>query len=140
MNALKLCTLLSLLPPIAISRAVDPLDTWTWRNPLPAGESLNSIAYGGGQFLGVSNPGTIVTSPDVMNWGARQSGTQRALNGIAFGNGQFVAVGAQTILASSDAVTWVQRTSETKSNDWLNAVTFANGQFVAVGSGYNTVK
>src|SRR5438876_10777314 len=32
-----------------------PLDTWTWRNPLPTGNDLNGITYGNGQFVAVGS-------------------------------------------------------------------------------------
>jgi hypothetical protein len=35
------------------------LDVWNWRNPLPQGNSLNSVAYGNGQFLAVGNGATL---------------------------------------------------------------------------------
>src|SRR5439155_24794641 len=45
----------------------DPLDTWTWRNPLPTGNYLNGITYGNDQFVVVGDLGTIVTSADGTN-------------------------------------------------------------------------
>ena len=106
MNALEFSTLIFLLICAQIGRATDPLDTWTWRNPLPTGNTLNGIAYGNGQFVAVGVAGTIVTSADGVNWLLRQSGTQIVLNAIAYGNGHFVAVGDHgTILQSGSIIT-----------------------------------
>src|SRR3989442_10445515 len=52
---------LALLIFTEIGRA-DPLDAWTWRNPLPTGNYLNGITYGDDQFVALGDLGTIVTS------------------------------------------------------------------------------
>src|SRR2546426_11988414 len=61
MNALKFSTLLALLIVSKVGRA-DPLDTWTWRNPIPPPISLSGVAYGSGQFVAVGESGIILTS------------------------------------------------------------------------------
>jgi hypothetical protein len=127
MNTLKFSTPLIVL---AFAKIVlpDPLDTWTWRNPLPTGNTLYAITYGNGQFLAVGQLGTIATSTDGVNWMLHQSGVKSDLRGIAYGDDLFVAVG-DSIVTSSDGVTWVQ----SKTSAGGNAVTFGDGQFVAVG-------
>src|SRR5262245_26611571 len=92
MNTIRFLTLTSLLMGIEIGRA-DPLDTWTWRNPLPTGEFLFGITYGGGRFVAVGASGAILTSVDGQtSWVQRESGTANQLLGITYGNGLFVAV------------------------------------------------
>src|SRR5881397_3630927 len=114
MNVLKLSTVLALLIFTEVGRA-DPLDTWTWRKPLPTGNSLYGIAYGNRQFVTVGDSGTIMTSvDDGVTWVQRESGTTNFLRGIAYGAGQFAAygyrypatnpVGDTTILTSADGV------------------------------------
>jgi len=151
MNALKFSAALALLIFTEIGRT-DPLDTWTWRNPLPTGNDLNGITYGNGQFVAVGSRNAtglydiaIVTSADGVNWVQRQlalSSENRWLNAIAYGNGQFVAVGdwvvsgvvvESPIVTSADGVNWTQRQSGT--SEWLWDVAYGNGQFVAVGDG-----
>ena len=111
-----------------IGRA-DPLDTWTWRNPLPTGNNLNGITYGNGQFVAVGNLGTILTSTDGTNWIQQQSGTAIGLWGIAYGNGQFVAEGGPgIILTSADGVKWAKHQPGP-----VGPIAYGNGQFVAVG-------
>jgi hypothetical protein len=61
MDALKLSTVLALLILTEAGQA-DPLDTWTWRNPLPTGNTPNDIAYGNGQFVAVKENGKISES------------------------------------------------------------------------------
>jgi len=50
MNALKFSAVLALLIITEIGWA-EPLDSWTWRNPLPTGNNLNGIAYGNGHHF-----------------------------------------------------------------------------------------
>ena len=125
---------LALLIFTTVGRA-DPLDTWTWRNPLPTGNYLNGITYGNDQFVAVGDLGTIVTSTDGSDWVLRESGTTDRLSDIGYGNGQFVAVGdSGTIVTSTDGVNWVQRQSGTSYP--LYGIAYGNGQFVAVASAY----
>src|SRR6516165_8548343 len=49
------------------------LDTWTVRNPLPTANALFAITYGNDQFVAVGDLGTIITSPDGVNWTVGQS-------------------------------------------------------------------
>ena len=79
LTALKIGSVPALLLFTEIVRA-DPLDTWTWRNPLPTGDDLNGIAYGNGQFVAVGGGNamglyeiTILTSSNGVSWVQRQS-------------------------------------------------------------------
>jgi hypothetical protein len=82
--------------------------------------------------VAVGDFGTILTSPDGVNWTQRASGTGDWLWGVTYGNGLFVAVGGGgTILTSPDGVNWTRRASGT--SNWLRGVTYGNGTFVAVG-------
>ena len=68
------------------------------------------------------------------NWHQRTSGTTSGLYGVAYGNGTFVAVGWETILSSSDGVTWTDRyTGSGLVGLMFNAIAYGNGTFVAVG-------
>src|SRR5689334_5296810 len=91
MKNCQILTTLVFVCSLYIGRAADPLDTWTWRNPVPP-PTLSKFAFGGGQFVGVGRYGTVATSVDGMNWVGRSSGTHRDLTGIVFGNGLFAAV------------------------------------------------
>jgi hypothetical protein len=49
--------------------------------------------------------GTVLTSPDGVNWTGRSSGSTERLLGVAYGNSQFVAVGTNgTILLSEEPI------------------------------------
>jgi hypothetical protein len=138
MNALKLSTLLILLSLIQTGLG-GPLDTWGWRPPLPTGNALWSIAYGDGQFVAVGDLGTIVTSPDGLNWTLRPSGTTNALLAVAYGNHRFVALGLDfseiaISVVSTNGVDWVPHELSV-SNSAVVSLAFGDGQFVAVGAG-----
>jgi hypothetical protein len=144
MMRLNLSILLALLD-FAQAGQAGPLDTWAWRNPLPTGNNLSSVAYGNGLFAAVGDSGTIVTSADGLNWTLRQWGGDFNLCGIIFGNGRFVVVGELapsrrlgpgpgTILTSTNGVSWFQQSPGTNGT-YPSSITFGNGRFVAVGPG-----
>src|SRR5271165_2486633 len=92
MKNLSLVILRLILIVPVVGRA-NPSDMWTWRNPLPTGNSLHAVVYGNGQFVAGGDNGTILTSPDAVNWIPRQSSTAMDLTAIAFADGLFVVVG-----------------------------------------------
>jgi hypothetical protein len=51
------------------------------------------VTYGNGTFVAVGTGGTILTSPDGVNWTERTSGTRNQLNGVTYGNGTFARTG-----------------------------------------------
>ena len=116
----------------------DPLDTWVWRNPLPTGNTLHTVAYGNGSFVAVGDAGAVLVSTDATNWTLRSVPTGNSLAAITYGNGKFVAVGnaalyssSATIIVSTDATNWISPFPA--ANNALYAVAFGNGTFVAVG-------
>ena len=83
-------------------------------------------------YIALGLRGTILTSPNGINWTARASGTLELLYGITYGAGKFVAGGGNgVILTSPDGVTWTLRTSGTVNH--LYGMVYAAGQFVATG-------
>lgn len=117
-------------------------DADAWCDLFPAGNRLQSIAFGQGRFVAVGFSGTVVTSEDGINWTRQATPSQDDFYSVAFGNGQFVAVGpacgtascSGTIMTSPDGFQWVVRPHGSKI--WgLNAIAFGKGQFVAVCGG-----
>ncbi len=95
-------------------------------------DDLNAVAYGNNLLVAVGEDGTVLTSPDAVNWTRRNTGTLNRLTGIVWSGNQFVAVGHNgTILTSPDGVIWAVRNAGTTS--YLDGVTWGGGQFVAVG-------
>lgn len=125
----------------------DPLDTWTWRNPVTGPDSLQGVIYGSTQFVAVGSEGRILTSPDGVDWTSRDSGfPNSALYDIIYGNGQFAAVGSNwdtnyyggshgVILTSPDGVAWTSRPVEATNVFGLSCIAFGNDMFVAGGVG-----
>jgi hypothetical protein len=115
--------------------ASDPLDTWTWKNPLPAGVPMYSVAYGDGKSVVVGSGGTAVVSDDGTNWFARQVSVigEERLSSVTYGNGRFVAIGTQSIVTSTDTTNWIVMASPTSA--LLTSVRFVGGLFVAAGDG-----
>src|SRR5437867_8381045 len=99
MNALKFSAALALLIFTEFGRA-DPLDTWTWRNPLPTGNNLSAVTYGNGRFVAVGN-GTTLTSADGIEWVQHRPGIKDWGSGIVYGNGKFVVAGSYAISTSA---------------------------------------
>lgn len=102
---------------------------------------LTGITYGAGTFVAVGYDGTVLTSPDGINWIARNSGTTDTLGCVAFGNGTFVAVSHYTALTSPDGINWTARDLGfgDPSPCWgfcgpvFNSIVYGNGIFVTVG-------
>ncbi|MBJ6724753.1 chitobiase/beta-hexosaminidase C-terminal domain-containing protein [Geomesophilobacter sediminis] len=117
----------------------DPLAQWIWKNPLPQGNSLNSVAYGVNQFVAVGATGTIVTSSDGSTWLTHKpTGNTNDLSAVIYGKKLFVAVGASgTILTSPDGIIWTdvsaKITWKTTARPDLTSVAFGNNTFYAVG-------
>ena len=122
---------------LAFAKA-DPLDEWTWRSPLPQGNTLRAVTYANNLFVAVGEAGTVVTSPDGATWTLRPTPTTQPLNGVASGNGVFVAVGglghpfSSVVLTSSDGQAWTPRSAPAAGP--LTGIAFGQGMFaVSVG-------
>ena len=114
------------------------LDVWPPNNLL--GITRNDV-----QYIAVGMGGTVMTSPDLSNWTARNSGVIHTLRSVASSGSRFVAVGDSAIgepivISSTDGETWsVQYRGGTCGADscvtpsMLSSVIWTGTQFVAVG-------
>ncbi len=115
-----------------------PASAWT---PRVSGttRALAAVTFAGGRFVAVGLAGTILVSPDGVNWTGEPSGTSASLDGVAFG-GKFVAVGFNSsalvseVLVSPDGRAWTEVVSPLFARVFLEAVTYGGGKFVAVGT------
>jgi hypothetical protein len=119
--------------------AADPLDEWQ-NNPLPAGYSLKTIAYGNGTFVAIGSYGLVLTSNDGTVWTRQLSVPPYELYDIVYGNGLFVAPdGYGNIWTTADGITWTKRETPPLPNPEygyppsVERVDFAAGQFKIVG-------
>ena len=118
--------------------------TWTARNANLGAVNINSVAYGNGIFVAVSNTNGITTSTDGITWTQRTSNVSGNLYSVRYLNGNFIAVGtganggAGGITTSTDGITWTKRTTPGTGNSTdLRDVTYGNGYYYAVGM-FNT--
>lgn len=103
----------------------------TWGPNLVPSNKLYGVTFGNGLFVAVGEQGSILTSPNGIDWTPLQdSGTSNNLWGVAYGNGRFVAVGEDIILTSTNGTSWDQIYP---SGYFLYGVTYGGGKFVAVG-------
>ena len=123
-------------------KVVTSQDGSRWSEIAVEGEKLRgtqAVAYNGKQFVAVGLGfdgllvGVISTSPDGINWTARQAGfaTGFGLESVTHGEGKFVTVGAGIIASSSDGITWEE--SDFRYAIHLFDVAYGNGRFVATG-------
>ena len=83
--------------------------------------------------------GTILTSPDGINWTTQNSGTSTTLESASFGNGYYLVTGSNGVVKTSpDGTTWTGRNVGT--GQLLYGSAFLNGGFDAVGSGGTVVE
>jgi hypothetical protein len=89
-------------------------------------------------FLAVGSwafPGSVWTSPDGIQWTARNAEAEGYdyFYDVAYGNDIFVTVGSSGAVSTSpDGFNWTQRNSGVSNS--LYCVGYGNGIFVAVGS------
>lgn len=108
------------------------LDHWHWRNPLPSGNSLKSVAFGNGVFVAAGDGGAIQTSADGVSWNPLDPIATNNLHRVIYANGLFVCVGDNgLILTSPNGATWTVQASG--SSNSLVAVTYGNSIYVASG-------
>jgi hypothetical protein len=111
------------------------VDAHTWyRRDAGIPHVMNDVIWAGTQFLAVGNGGTIMTSPDGIDWTSQVSGTDVRLNGAVWDGSNFFVVGdGATILFSNDGVNWTTKYAGA-DEIWLQAITVSMWQqLVAVG-------
>jgi hypothetical protein len=108
-------------------------DSWSWLNPSPQGNALESVVDGAGQYVAVGRAGAIIASRDGSEWDLRASGSAADLFDVAYDGTTLLAVGASgTVLASADARSWEARSTGISAD--LFRLVRAGSLWVAVGS------
>lgn len=102
--------------------------------------SWNSIAYGNGRFVALSEPTANkikVSTDDGNSWVTISAPQANSWRSITFGNGVFVAVsefGANRVMTSPDGINWTLRNAS-QIGAW-HSIAFGGGVFVVIeGSG-----
>lgn len=66
---------------------------WTWRNPLPQGNAINSIASNGTEYLAVGNAGTLLRSTNGINWQYDRFKDKYSFQSILWDGQKYVLIG-----------------------------------------------
>jgi hypothetical protein len=135
MKVLSACFASIILAGASLPRAQS---AWTWRNPVPQGNTLRFVTASDSRLVAFGTHGAIATSDDGESWQSRVSGTFQDLNAGCWTGKRFVAVGQwqggggqAVILTSPDGVAWKSDSSQLASA--LTAVVWTGQQVVAVG-------
>ena len=125
---------LLLLFTAALCINVTAQDSWTWTQRYNGPKHLNAVAASSdGLFAAVGTAGTILTSPNGVDWTERDSKTNFELHSVIWGDGMFVAGGdSGTIVTSEDGVKWVVRRSG--GNGPIQSIVWGDGKYLAVTS------
>lgn len=106
---------------------------WQWRNRLPAGNDLSTVAFGAGRYVAVGWSGTILTSANGTDWVPQPQRPPAALLNVVYANGTFVVAGTNgNVLTSADGLTWAQ--ANVGENVTLWGLAYGHGRWVATGS------
>lgn len=123
-------------PATAAITVVPQASGYTWIN----GKAISAAnqygqAWGTNLYVAVGAGGAVSSSPDGVNWTARNAGTANDLYAATYTStlaDVFVAVGANgAIVTSPDAVNWTVQSSGSSAN--LRAISFNGTYYVAVG-------
>ena len=123
-----------------LSQFVSDAPDWTWRFPVPQGNSLSTVIHANGRFVAGGQHGAALVSTNGESWTVRRLGISDAVSALAFGNGLYVAIGTNnSVLTSPDAVTWTRRNAGPGADGRsvtanYNALIYGGGRFVAVGT------
>lgn len=105
---------------------------------IPGGYTVNSIAYGNGQFVAAATQqGYLFGSTDGVSWIQRSNGmpTTDAWVSVDYGNGKFVYVAnnSQAVAVSTNGINWTVTSPLPGTSTWR--VRFGNGIFLAIAIG-----
>lgn len=90
-----------------VNLEVIPAIYWFWRNPLPQGNTLASVAYYNGTYVAVGGAGTILTSTNAIDWLINNTPTKEFLNNITVTpQGVYITGENGTSLFSTNTINW----------------------------------
>ena len=92
-----------------------------------------AIIYTNRQYMVAGDAGSIMTSPDGIQWTQRTTPTDRSLHSLLWDGHQYLAVGDNgTILTSPDGIAWTKRVSGSRIN--FKSFSYSGSRYVAVGN------
>ncbi|MCC5839090.1 MAG: hypothetical protein JJT96_03115 [Opitutales bacterium] len=96
-------------------------------------ENLNSVVWGGDQFVAVGDNSRILTSPTGQFWQVRSTQVLPAFRSVTSRPGEYVAVGERGLIyRSTDSINWEAIASPSLLN--LNSVITSAARYIAVGN------
>lgn len=117
----------------------DGVSFQTRRSNVPP--ALNAIAFANNTFVAVGQTGTIITSPDGINWTSRTSGVTTNFLSVAYGSGGWLACAnttTDTSVYSSNLTSWSTTTITTSSSGQTARVFNDGTRFIACTIGVFT--
>ena len=108
---------------------------WAAVEPRPTTNDLQAVTATASTYVVAGGQGTILTSPDGIQWSRQESGTTQFLSSLTAFPGGLVAVGENgaLLVGSSDGTAWTPRDAGTAR--WLYRVRYLRDQLVVVGEG-----
>ena len=95
-----------------------------------------SVTYGGGKFVAVANASSgsqVMYSTNGTSWTSANAVSEANWYSVTYGGGKFVAVSYDTVMYSSDGISWQLASPAIAGQTWYS-VTYGDGKFVAVAS------
>src|SRR5262249_10627584 len=95
--------------------------------------ALYGVVYSNGLYVAVGQQGTVVTSPDGINWTAQDSTMLNNLLSVTCGWAGFLAVGVNsTMISSPDGVNWTLQNAG--AHGPFESAIFGNGYYLVTGT------
>ena len=105
---------------------------WSAVEPRPTTSDLQGVGTFGDLLIVTGDKGTVLTSPNGINWIPRPAPTTAFLSSVVAYPGGVAAVGDRgTILTSSDSINWNLQNSGT--TNWVYRVRYLGGKLIGVG-------
>jgi hypothetical protein len=116
--------------------------SWTWRNPMPQGNTLLSIAKSPACWVMTGENGSLVRSTDGEHWTLVNS--WQTFSDVIWAQGRFTAVGGAEVWTSQDGLTWnSQSLSFTVYSSYygngLRRIVWTGSLYIAVGGDFEAV-
>jgi hypothetical protein len=106
---------------------------WDAVEPRPTTNDLQAVTATASTYVVAGGQGTLLTSPDGIQWARQESGTAQFLSSLTAFPGGLVAVGegGTLLIGTSAGTAWTPRDAETTR--WLYRVRYLRDELVVVG-------
>jgi len=118
-----------------VGKVAVSIDATTWGNPVSPGigNTVFDCSFNGALYVAVGNDGKIASSPDLVTWTPRASGTTNSLRSVNHFNDTFLITGfGGVVISSPNGETFTLRSTGTTDNYFASA--WGGGLYVVVGN------